>query len=90
MYFKIADTPVNELRYYLFVEKVRENNNNVLPIANFSTNTTQGVAPLSVQFTDLSQYATSRSWDIGNDGTISPQRRASLIYTRLPEPIPLT
>ena len=79
LYFRVADIPVNELRYYLFVKKVRENNNNVLPIANFNSNTTQGVAPLSVQFTDLSQYATSRSWDIGNDGTIE-STEASFVY----------
>ncbi len=40
----------------------------VTPIANFITNTTQGPEPLSVQFTDLSQNATSRIWDFNNDG----------------------
>ena len=38
------------------------------PIANFSANTTEGFAPLSVQFTDLSENATSVSWDFNNDG----------------------
>ena len=30
----------------------------VLPVANFSTNVTEGYAPLSVQFNDSSTYAT--------------------------------
>ena len=45
-------------------------NSTGLPIANFSTNVTSGYAPLSVQFTDLSQNAISRSWDFNNDGSI--------------------
>ena len=45
------------------------NNSKVLPIANFSANPTSGYATLSVQFTDSSQNAVSRSWDFNNDGT---------------------
>ncbi len=45
-------------------------NSTGLPVANFSTNVTSGNAPLSVQFTDLSQNAISRSWDFNNDGFI--------------------
>ncbi|WP_440947811.1 NosD domain-containing protein [Methanosarcina sp. T3] len=41
----------------------------VPPVANFSANITSGYAPLSVQFTDLSQNAASWSWDFDNDGT---------------------
>ncbi|HIH95226.1 TPA: PGF-pre-PGF domain-containing protein [Methanosarcina acetivorans] len=40
----------------------------VRPVADFSTNTTQGPAPLAVQFTDRSQNAVSWSWDFDNDG----------------------
>lgn len=40
----------------------------VLPVANFETNTTFGNSPLSVAFTDLSQNATSWSWDFDNNG----------------------
>ncbi|KKH92052.1 hypothetical protein EO95_13230, partial [Methanosarcina sp. 1.H.T.1A.1] len=40
----------------------------VLPVADFSTNVTSGDVPLSVLFTDCSQNATSRSWDVNNDG----------------------
>ncbi len=40
----------------------------LLPVANFSTNVTEGYAPLSVQFTDLSQNAVSWNWDFENDG----------------------
>jgi len=45
-------------------------NSKGLPVVNFSTNVTSGNAPLSVQFTDLSQNAISRSWDFNNDGSI--------------------
>jgi PKD repeat protein len=40
-----------------------------LPVVNLSANPTSGYAPLSVQFTDLSQNAVSRNWDFTNDGT---------------------
>lgn len=40
----------------------------VLPEANFSANSTQGPAPLSVQFTDLSKNAVSWNWDFNNNG----------------------
>ncbi|HWQ48456.1 MAG TPA: PGF-pre-PGF domain-containing protein [Methanosarcina sp.] len=42
----------------------------ILPIANLSASVTRGYAPLEVQFTDRSQNAVSRSWDINNDGTV--------------------
>jgi len=51
----------------------------ILPIADFSINTTNGYAPLSVLFTDKSQNATSRNWDIGNDGTVE-STDASFVY----------
>ncbi|HWQ44882.1 MAG TPA: PGF-pre-PGF domain-containing protein, partial [Methanosarcina barkeri] len=38
------------------------------PVANFSSNVTQGYAPLAVQFNDISQKATSRTWDFNGDG----------------------
>ena len=40
----------------------------ILPVANFSTNVSEGYAPLSVQFTNLSENATSVTWDFENDG----------------------
>ncbi len=40
------------------------------PVANFSSNITEGYAPLTVQFYDLSQKATSRTWDFDSDGQI--------------------
>jgi len=42
----------------------------LLPVANFKANTSQGSAPLSVSFTDLSKNAVSWSWDFENDGKI--------------------
>ncbi|UGV41649.1 PKD domain-containing protein [Methanococcoides orientis] len=41
----------------------------ILPVADFSSNTTEGHVPLTVAFTDLSSSASSWSWDIDNDGT---------------------
>ena len=45
----------------------------VLPVANFSTNVTEGYAPLTVQFNDSSENATSVNWDFG-DGNNSTER----------------
>ncbi len=41
-----------------------------LPVADFSANVTSGYAPLAVLFTDLSQKATETGWDFNNDGVI--------------------
>ena len=54
----------------------------VLPVADFSTNPTSGYAPLSVQFTDASQNAESRSWDFNSDGIAdSGEVSPGYIYT---------
>ena len=52
----------------------------ILPVADFSASITSGYAPLSVQFTDLSQYATSRSWNFG-DGTTSTEQNPMHTYS---------
>lgn len=54
-------------RMPLVVTKVKEQ---ILPVANFSTNATSGHPPLSVQFTDLSGNETERNWDFESDGNI--------------------
>ena len=41
-----------------------------LPEADFSSNTTSGMYPLTVQFTDLSSNAFSWKWDMNGDGKI--------------------
>ncbi len=51
----------------------------ILPVANFNANVTSGYAPLSVLLIDLSQNATSRNWDIGNDGTVE-STDPSIVY----------
>ncbi|AKB36473.1 cell surface protein [Methanosarcina siciliae C2J] len=38
------------------------------PDANFSSNIVEGYVPMTVQFNDTSQNATSRVWDFDNDG----------------------
>ena len=54
----------------------------ILPVANFTTNTMQGYAPLSVQFTDTSQYATGWNWDFEGDGEIdSSVQNPVSVYT---------
>jgi len=52
----------------------------VLPVADFISNTTSGYAPLSVQFSDLSQNLTSRNWDFG-DGTNSTEQNPIHVYS---------
>jgi PKD repeat protein len=52
----------------------------ILPVADFGTSVTSGYAPLSVQFTDISQYAVSRSWDFNNDG-ITDSNVVNPVYT---------
>jgi PGF-pre-PGF domain-containing protein len=51
-----------------------------LPISNFSTSVDSGVAPLTVQFTDLSQNATEWKWDFG-DGETSTDESPAHIYS---------
>ena len=54
----------------------------IFPVSNFSVNVTSGYAPLSVQFTDLSENATSRNWDFENDGIIdSTEETPVYVYT---------
>jgi len=59
---------------------VSEKPASILPVANFSTNVSEGYAPLSVQFTDLSENATSWLWDFG-DGTNATEQNVSHTYT---------
>jgi PKD repeat protein len=59
---------------------VSEKSATVLPIANFSSNVTSGTAPLSVQFTDLSENATDWTWDFG-DGSSATEQNPVHTYT---------
>ncbi len=45
----------------------------VPPVANFSSDVSSGSAPLSVQFTDLSENATAWNWDFGDGATSTEQ-----------------
>jgi PGF-pre-PGF domain-containing protein len=51
----------------------------VLPVANFSSNVTEGYVPLDVQFTDLSENSTEWSWDFG-DGANSTEMNPMHTY----------
>jgi PGF-pre-PGF domain-containing protein len=52
---------------------------NLLPVADFSTNVTSDLAPLSVQFTDLSKDAKLRIWYFG-DGESSNETNPTHVY----------
>jgi len=45
----------------------------ILPVANFSSNVSEGYAPLSVQFTGLSQNVIAWNWNFGDGGTSTDQ-----------------
>ncbi|AKB83661.1 cell surface protein [Methanosarcina barkeri 3] len=45
----------------------------ILPVANFTSNLTEGYVPLTVQFTDLSENVTEREWDFGDGSTSREQ-----------------
>jgi PKD repeat protein len=53
----------------------------ILPDANFSTNVSEGYAPLTVQFTDLSTNTTSWNWDFGDGNTSIQQNPTHTYYT---------
>ena len=52
---------------------VLENAVLILPVADFTTNVSEGYAPLTVQFNDNSENAVSFSWDFG-DGATSTEK----------------
>ncbi len=59
--------------------------NSLAPVAGFTANTTYGVAPVAVQFTDtsLGQNITGWAWDFNNDGTIdSTEQNPSVVYNQ--------
>jgi PGF-pre-PGF domain-containing protein len=51
------------------------------PVANFSTNVTEGDAPLTVAFTDESTGAATWSWDFGDGNTSTEQHPAHTYAT---------
>jgi PGF-pre-PGF domain-containing protein len=51
-----------------------------LPVAGFGMSATQGIAPLTVQFTDSSENATGWNWDFG-DGTNSTEKSPAHTYS---------
>jgi PKD repeat protein len=55
---------------------------NVTVVANFTSSTTVGYAPLSVNFTDLSQNATSWLWTFG-DGSKSSSKNPTHTYSKV-------
>ncbi len=64
---------------YLPLVSVSRSQETIIPFANFSTNITQNLAPLAVQFTDLSQNAVAWNWDFDNNG-ISDSASQNPVY----------
>ncbi len=50
----------------------------ILPTVNFEFNVTSGVAPLAVEFTDLSENADNRAWDFNNDGLVDSSKEIAV------------
>ncbi|MDD3041326.1 PKD domain-containing protein, partial [Bacteroides sp.] len=46
-----------------------------IPVADFTPSTTEGDAPLNVQFTDKSKYAISWAWDFDGDGNVDSTKQ---------------
>jgi parallel beta-helix repeat protein len=55
--------------------------NTGMPVANFTSNSTVGNAPLPVKFTDQSKYVTSWKWNFG-DGITSTEQNPTHTYTK--------
>lgn len=53
-------------------------------VAKFSSKVTKGYAPLTVQFTDLSQNTTGVSWDFDNDGLADIENYGQIIIEKDP------
>ncbi|WP_052725695.1 PKD domain-containing protein [Methanosarcina barkeri] len=70
---KVSDGTLgfNAMFSVLDSEVVEINTGSVLPVANFSTNISEGHAPLVVQFNDSSKNATSVSWNFGDETATS-------------------
>lgn len=69
---------------YFPLVSITKQEKRVFPVANFSTNITGGNVPLSVQFMDFSQNATSRVWDFDNDGIIDSTNETAVYTYPLP------
>jgi PGF-pre-PGF domain-containing protein len=53
----------------------------ILPVTDFNANTTSGYAPLSVQFTDISQNENGWNWDFGDGNNSTEQNPVHTYYT---------
>ncbi len=73
--YNVSLTSINGTKSTFATITVLEKLGVIFPIANFSSNITEGYTPLSVQFTDLSENATERNWDFENDGTVDSTDR---------------
>jgi YVTN family beta-propeller protein len=77
-----ATVPVGLWINKIAISQFPESPQTALPVANFTSNVTEGNAPLNIQFTDLSENATEWSWDFDNDGTIdSTEQSPSYTYS---------
>lgn len=67
---------------YLPLVSLSRSQETIIPFANFSTNATQNLAPLTVQFADFSQNAVAWNWDFDNNGIYdSTNQNPVYVYT---------
>ena len=79
-YLKTQNVPVVTVNQALSEINAQTTTPPAPPVANFSTNVSEGFAPLSVQFTDLSKNTTGRNWNFG-DGANSTEQKSNTYLT---------
>lgn len=67
-----AETPTFEI----IVDELKLTSERVAPVAAFKSDVRTGFAPLKVQFTDESSFATSWAWTFGDGGTSTEKKPA--------------
>jgi YVTN family beta-propeller protein len=64
-----------------YTETIRLNTISTLPVANFTTNVSEGNAPLTVQFTNLSTNATHLEWNFGDNSSNVSDENPEHLFT---------
>ncbi len=70
----------SEQAFEIIVDELTLTEARVKPITEFSVDATNGFAPMTVQFTDNSKFATSWSWDFGDNSAESTDQNPSHTY----------
>jgi len=75
----IYDVGNNGTIYY--TETISSKNTPFIPVANFTSNVTEGYAPLDVQFTNLSTDTTDLQWNFGDNSGCTYVANPKHIFT---------